>query len=185
MTYFLNDPSVGQALIDKRVFVAIKEIYHEPKTAFWTGKVMDLLFNGFDVDCRSEDFNSKATCSVFESGEVKAVFPKGDEEDMFLFALFGGVIRKYLFKKMQAFLKIQLHKQANATDAGRFKTYRGVKNIHDLGKLIEFNGEPELEVWDGDACNEFRGTESSVLPPFMDKEEGIWAFDGDFFFFKF
>lgn len=59
---------------------------------------MDLLFNGYDVDCTSEDFNSKATCSVFESGEVKAVFPKGEEEDMYLFALFGAV-------KLLAFLK--------------------------------------------------------------------------------
>lgn len=52
---------------------------------------MDLLFNGYEVDCTSEDFNSKAACSVFESGEVKAVFPKNDEEDKFLFAIFGGV----------------------------------------------------------------------------------------------
>lgn len=52
---------------------------------------MDLLFNGCDVDCRSDDFNSKAICSVFEGGDVKAIWPKGDEEDMFLFAIMGGV----------------------------------------------------------------------------------------------
>lgn len=77
-------------------FVAIKEIYHQPTTAFWTGKAMDVLFNGFVVDCTSEDFNSKATCAVFDSGEVKSVYPKGEEEDMFLFSLLGAVIRKYL-----------------------------------------------------------------------------------------
>lgn len=79
------------------LFVAIKEIFHNPTTVFWTGKAMDLIFHGFDVDCRSDDFNSKATCSVFEGGDVKAVWPKGDEEDMFLFALLGGVILMFLF----------------------------------------------------------------------------------------
>lgn len=75
-----------------KIFVAIKKIFHDPKTAFWTGKAMDLIFHGFDVDCTADDFNSKATCSVFEGGDIKAVWPKGEEEDMFLFALLGGVI---------------------------------------------------------------------------------------------
>lgn len=65
----------------------------------------------------------------------------------------------------------------NGTDVGRFKTYRGVKNIQNLGKVIEFNGEPELDIWDGDECNEIRGTESSIFPPFGIKEDGIWAFE--------
>lgn len=67
-------------------------MYHQPKTAFWTGKVMDLLFNGFDVDCTSEDFNLKTVCSAFDTGDIKAVSPKDDVEDMYRFALFKSVI---------------------------------------------------------------------------------------------
>lgn len=72
----------------------------------------------------------------------------------------------------------QIFKQANATEGARFKTERGVKNIHNLGRVVEYNGEPELDVWDGEECNEFRGSESSIFPPFSSKEEGIWAFEG-------
>lgn len=156
------------------LIAAINEIFHKPTTAFWTGKAMDLLFNGYEVDCTSEDFNSKAACSVFDSGDVKAVFPKGEEEDMFLFALLGRVV--FITLKWKALIK-SIVEQANGTPAGRFKTYRGVKNVHDLGSVIEFNEEEMLDVWDGDECNEIRGTESSIFPPFMTKEQGIWAFE--------
>lgn len=69
---------------------AIGFLFHEPKSIFWTGKAMDMMFNGVPVDCTSSDFNAKATCSVFEGGEIKAVQPT-DETDIFKFSLFGGV----------------------------------------------------------------------------------------------
>lgn len=53
---------------------------------------MDLLFNGIEVDCTSEDFNSKAVCTAFATGDVKAVSQKNGEEDMYLFALLSGVV---------------------------------------------------------------------------------------------
>lgn len=76
---------------------AIQEIFHNPKDAFFHGKVMDLLFHGFEVDCTSTDFNAKATCSAFEGGDVKAVVPT-DKEDVYKFSLFGAVCFKcFLF----------------------------------------------------------------------------------------
>lgn len=47
-----------------------------------------------------------------------------------------------------------------------------------MGNVLEYNEEPELDVWDGDECNEFRGSESSIFPPFNNLEDGIWAFEG-------
>lgn len=71
------------------VAAAINEIFHHPKDAFWTGKAMDIMFDGIPLDCRSEDFNSKAVCSIFETGEAKQIEPDG--EDRFKFSLLGAV----------------------------------------------------------------------------------------------
>lgn len=153
---------------------AIKLLFHEPTSIFWTGKVMDILFNGIPIDCTSNDFNAKAVCAVFEGGEIKAVSPM-EEDGMFKFSLFGGVscivFCLLVYKSLTHFLQI------NGTDGDRFKTYRGMKKLADLGRIIEFNEEPELDAWEGDDCNAIRGTESSIFPPFKDKEEGVWAFE--------
>lgn len=60
-----------------------------PTTPFWTGRVMDYLFDGIEIDCTSEQFEAKATCSVFATGEVKAIQPV--REDIYKFSIFGAV----------------------------------------------------------------------------------------------
>lgn len=78
-----KQPMLG--LVDK----AIKELFHDPKDMFWTGRVMDILFDGITIDCSSDAFEAKAVCSVFESGEVKAVKPINDTH--YSFSLFSAV----------------------------------------------------------------------------------------------
>lgn len=68
---------------------AINGIFHNPKDPFWTGRVMDYLFDGIEIDCTSENFAVKGTCSVFATGEVKAIQPL--REDFYKFSVFGGV----------------------------------------------------------------------------------------------
>lgn len=55
-----------------------------------TGRAMDYLFDGIEIDCTSENFAAKATCSMFHSGEAKAVQPT-DKENIFKFSVFGAV----------------------------------------------------------------------------------------------
>lgn len=66
--------------------------------------------------------------------------------------------------------------QQNGTSNGRFTVYRGIKNIHDVGKMVSFNGETEMDAFDGDECNEIKGTDGLFYPPFLNEDDVIWSF---------
>nr|QGW45470.1 sensory neuron membrane protein 1d [Bradysia odoriphaga] len=154
---------MGMALatnVDKKpmlplVSKAIDGIFHNPTNPFWTGRVMDYLFDGIEIDCTSEEFEAKATCSVFGSGEVKAIQPT-DRENIYKFSIFGAV---------------------NGSGIGMYKVFRGIKNFRDVGRVITFNDETEMDVWGGDECNNYKGTDSTIFPPGLKKEDGLWAYE--------
>lgn len=76
---------------------AISIIFNNPTDIFWTGRVMDILFDGMDLDCSSEDFNSKAVCTVFEGGEEKQITPHAEKAKFFKFSFFGSVSATIIF----------------------------------------------------------------------------------------
>lgn len=88
---------LGMALsvnVDRRellpfIEAAINGILGNPTDAFWTGRVMDLLFDGIPLDCRSETFQVAAACGEFSTGDYKAIQPVN--ESFYKFSLFGGV----------------------------------------------------------------------------------------------
>lgn len=94
----------------------VNNLFHNPADAFYTGKVMDLLFDGVEVDCSSDDKATMAICLNFEDANA---FRKIDETHL-AFSLFGGV---------------------NNSDMGLYKVYRGKKNYKDLGRLISYNDD--------------------------------------------
>lgn len=65
--------------------------------------------------------------------------------------------------------------QTNYTDLGEFTVFRGKKVSRDIGRVVAFNGDTEMDTYDDDECNQYVGTDSTIFPPFLKKEEGIWA----------
>lgn len=131
---------------------AIDILLSSPQHVFYTGRVMDILYDGIPVDCSSDKFHAKAVCSAFEGGEVKAVRRVNDTH--------------YAFSLLS---------QGNGTDLGELRVFRGWKNSEDMGRVVAFNDEPEMDVWSADECNEYQGTDSTIFPPYMDKKKGIWV----------
>lgn len=58
-----------------------------------------------------------------------------------------------------------------------YKVFRGIKNFRNVGRVISFDGDTEMDAWQGEECNKYKGTDSTIFPPLMSKEEGIWAYE--------
>lgn len=66
---------------------AIKHLFHNPSDAFYTGTVVDLLFDGIPVDCGSDDNTVKALCQTFKAEKA---FRQVNDTHL-SFSLFYGV----------------------------------------------------------------------------------------------
>lgn len=42
--------------------------------------------------------------------------------------------------------------------------------------MVSWNGETEMDAFDGDECNEIRGTDGLFYPPFQKQDDIIWSF---------
>lgn len=51
--------------------------------------------------------------------------------------------------------------QNNNSDAVKYTVYRGIKKIQNLGRVIRYNDEPEMEYWDEGPgnCNDLHGSD--------------------------
>lgn len=65
----------------------MKNLFHDPIDAFYTGRVMDLLFDGVAIDCSSTDTFTSAACMTLE-GQVPV---QRVDEDHLSFSVLGGV----------------------------------------------------------------------------------------------
>lgn len=72
---------------------AFKNLFHNPTDAFYTGRVMDLLFDGVSIDCSSDDKISVSACLQLED---QSAVRKIDDQH-FIFSMFGGVRYKKNF----------------------------------------------------------------------------------------
>lgn len=80
---------------------AIKGLFQNPTDAFWTGRVLDILFDGIPLDCSSDAFEVAAACSEFSTGDHKNIQPLN--ETFYKFSLFGGVNWRFLHFRVTLF----------------------------------------------------------------------------------
>ncbi|XP_057661882.1 sensory neuron membrane protein 1-like [Diorhabda carinulata] len=133
---------------------AFKSVYENPTSIFLTATADDILFDGVVIKCGVTDFAGKALCSQLrESGSLKIV----NEKDL-AFSLFGP---------------------KNGTEQKRIKALRGTKNYHDVGRIVEYDGSALMSNWPTKECNEISGTDGTVFPPMLLKEEGLVSFAPD------
>ncbi|XP_044254441.1 sensory neuron membrane protein 1 [Tribolium madens] len=133
---------------------AINSIYNNPDSIFMTAPAIDILFDGVIIKCGVKDFAGKAVCSQLkEAPDLRHV-----NDDDLAFSFIGP---------------------KNATPGKRFKVFRGVKESHDVGRILEYDSKNEMEVWPTKECNQYKGTDGTVFPPYLTKEEGLASFAPD------
>ncbi|XP_069696282.1 sensory neuron membrane protein 1-like [Periplaneta americana] len=134
---------------------AIPHMFGNTSSVFVTAPARDLLFDGFEFNCTEVNFATTAVCS-----EIKkhAHHFHRVSEDIFKFSIFGS---------------------KNGTVRDRLRVKRGIENIKELGRLVEFRDQPEQTVWSGKPCNTLNGTDSTIFPPFLTKKDNITGFLAD------
>ncbi|XP_055299434.1 sensory neuron membrane protein 1-like [Sitodiplosis mosellana] len=129
---------------------AANGVLHNPQDIFYTGRLWDLLYDGIVLDCSSDQFEVTAACSEFDSGDYGEI--RRINDTAFLFSMFGNT---------------------NGSSTGRYKAFRGKKNIMDVGQVLEYNGISEMDAWYEDECNQVSGTDGTIFPPFQQKQDGF------------
>ncbi|XP_072748122.1 sensory neuron membrane protein 1 isoform X2 [Anoplolepis gracilipes] len=132
---------------------AVDSIFHKPASLFVKAKAKDILFDGLPVDCTVTDFAGSAVCKLLKT-EAKDLMPDG--EDRYKFSLFGG--------------------KNGSVVPGRMKVLRGIKNYKDVGRVLEWDGKPALDIWPEDHCNAYNGTDSTIFAPLFGPDDDIVSF---------
>lgn len=50
---------------------------------------------------------------------------------------------------------------------------------HDVGRILEYDDKPEMDTWPTKECNQYHGTDGTIFPPFLTKEEGLASYAPD------
>ncbi|XP_077281614.1 sensory neuron membrane protein 1-like isoform X1 [Temnothorax americanus] len=132
---------------------ALDSIFKKPQSIFIKTSVKDLFFNGIRFDCTDiTDFAGSAVCNALQEREQILI----REE---------GLRFRYGF----------LARTNGSLLPERIRVYRGIKNYKDVGRVLTVGNETRMDMWSGSPCNDFRGTDGTIFPPFLNKEKEVWV----------
>lgn len=80
--------NVDKPVMLPRIENGIKNLFHNPSDAFYTGRVMDILFNGLQVDCTNKETFTAAICGNLEDQPLQV---RRIDKNHLKFSLFGNV----------------------------------------------------------------------------------------------
>ncbi|XP_063708642.1 sensory neuron membrane protein 1-like [Culicoides brevitarsis] len=141
-----------QAPLLPTVISGLEIVLQNPTHPFMIATAWEFLFEGYPINCDVDVFEAEAVCSALED----AVGESGMHNETHLgFSFF---------------------KAGNETSVGPFSVLRGNKNISDVGRVVKYKEEDELDNYDGEECNEIKGTDGLFFPPFLTKKSKIHAF---------
>lgn len=67
--------------------------------------------------------------------------------------------------------------QKNATSNGRWRLYRGIKDIYEAGYAAQVDGQSDVAVWGDDKkCSKIIGTDGVLISPLRKKDDGLTFF---------
>ncbi|CAL1675564.1 unnamed protein product [Lasius platythorax] len=132
---------------------AFDSIFQKPESIFIKTNVKELFFHGIPVDCSNvNDFAGSAVCSALQ-----------EKEDIFIKE--GELRYRYGFMA-----------KANGTYyPDRIRVFRGIKNYKDVGRVLSIGNETKMSIWSDSPCNDYRGTDGTIFPPFLTEDRDVWA----------
>ncbi|KAJ8687778.1 hypothetical protein QAD02_023572 [Eretmocerus hayati] len=135
---------------------AINSIFKNPENVFVQVKAMDMLFEGLPIDCTVTDTAGSAVCGMVKQNADDL---QKDGENMYRFSLFGA--------------------RNDTPSKGRLRVLRGVKNLHDVGVVVESAGLKNISKWNDTECDTFHGTDGTIFHPFFYEDEDVVSFSPD------
>lgn len=68
----------------------------------------------------------------------------------------------------------------NATAAsGLIRALTGIHDVRNVGQILSVDGKAALDIWNGEQCNEIRGTDGSTFHPDITKNDTLYLFNKD------
>ncbi|XP_025268755.1 sensory neuron membrane protein 1 isoform X2 [Camponotus floridanus] len=144
-----RDKPTAMGVISK----ALDSIFQKPESIFIKTNMKELFFYGLRVDCSEiKDFAGSAVCSALQ-----------EKEDI--------LIREAELRYRYGFLA-----KANGTYfPDRIRVFRGIKNYKDVGRVLSIGNATKMSIWPDNPCNDYRGTDGTIFPPFLTEDRDVWA----------
>jgi scavenger receptor class B, member 1 len=67
----------------------------------------------------------------------------------------------------------------NSTSPDRVTMFTGVDDVTKYGIIDKYNGRSHMTGWLEERCNRLNGSDGSIFPPHIEKDDTIYIYDKD------